>query len=58
MLDAVYHHGASDGKTSGQLLNPMFASANNPYGAIPGIEVSYDMTTDLIMFGISYNFLK
>ena len=58
MLDAVYHHGASDGKTSGQLLNPMFASANNPYGAIPGSEVSYDMTTDLIMFGISYNFLK
>ena len=58
MLDAVYHHGASDGKTSGQLLNPMFASANNHYGAIPGSEVSYDMTTDLIMFGISYNFLK
>ena len=50
MLDAVYHHGASDGKTTGQLLNPMFASANNPYGAIPGSEVSYDITTDLIMF--------
>jgi len=55
-LDAVYHHGASDGKTSGPLLNPMFASSSNPYGAIPGSNVSYDMTTDLIMVGISYKF--
>ena len=30
-LDGVYHYGTSDGKTSGQLLNPMFASATNPY---------------------------
>jgi long-chain fatty acid transport protein len=55
-LDAVYHHGASDGKTSGPLLNPMFASSSNPYGAIPGSNVSYDMTTDLIMVGVSYKF--
>lgn len=54
VLDAVYHHGMSNGKTSGQLLNPMFASSSNPYGAIPGSEVAYDMTTDLIMFGVSY----
>ena len=26
-LDAVYHHGTSSGKTSGQLLNPMFAKS-------------------------------
>jgi long-chain fatty acid transport protein len=57
-LDAVYHHGASDGKTSGPLLNPAFASSSNPYGAIPGSNVSYDMTTDLIMVGISYTFNK
>lgn len=57
-LDAVYHHGTSSGKTSGQLLNPMFASSSNPYGAIPGSNVSYDMTTDLIMVGISYKFSK
>jgi len=55
-LDAVYHHGSSDGKTSGPLLNPMFASSSNPYGAIPGSNVSYDMTTDLIMLGVSYKF--
>lgn len=53
-LDAVYHHGTSSGKTSGQLLNPMFASSSNPYGAIPGSNVSYDMTTDLFMIGIAY----
>lgn len=55
-LDAVYHHGTSSGATSGQLLNPMFAQAYPPYGAIPGSNVSYEMTTDLIMFGISYAF--
>jgi len=57
-LDGVYHHGASDGKTSGPLLNPMFATSSNPYGAIPGSNVSYDMTTDLIMLGVSYTFNK
>ena len=31
---------------------------NPPYGAIPGSEVAYDMTTSMIMFGISYNFSK
>lgn len=57
-IDAVYHHGASEGKTSGPLLNPMFASSTNPYGAIPGSEVSYKMSTDLIMVGLTYTFNK
>jgi long-chain fatty acid transport protein len=57
-LDAVYHHGSSDGKTSGQMLNPMMASSSNPYGAVPGTTVAYEMTTDLVMFGISYKFDK
>ena len=57
-LDAVYHHGASGDKTSGQLLNPMFIQNYPPYGAIPGSEVSYDMTTDMIMVGIGYKFAK
>ncbi|WP_081212131.1 OmpP1/FadL family transporter [Salegentibacter sediminis] len=55
-LDAVYHHGASDGRTAGPLLNPMFAQNYPPNGAIPGSEVAYEMTTDLVMFGISYKF--
>ena len=57
-LDAVYHHGASDGKTSGQMLNPMLASSSNPYGSVPGSTVAYEMTTDLVMIGISYKFDK
>ena len=57
-LDAVYHHGTSDGKTSGPLNNPMFASTTNPYGAIPGSDVSYNMSTDLIMVGLTYKFNK
>ncbi len=57
-LDAMYHHGSSGGKTTGQLLNPMFAQTYPPYGAIPGSEVSYDMSTDLIMIGFSYTFSR
>ena len=53
-IDAAYHHGASDGKTNGPMLNPIMISADNPYGAVPGTEVAYDMTTDFIVFGISY----
>jgi len=55
-LNAVYHHGSSSGKTSGPLLSPMLKSASNPYGAVPGSNVSYKMTTDLIMIGLDYSF--
>lgn len=55
-IDAVYHIASSDGATSGQLLNPAFAGQFPPYGAIPGSEVSYDMKTSLMMFGIGYKF--
>ncbi len=58
ILDAVYHYGTSSGKTSGPLLNPMFMENFPPYGAIPGSEVSYDMTTSMIMVGASYKFRK
>ncbi|MBE9490704.1 MAG: outer membrane protein transport protein [Bacteroidetes bacterium] len=57
-LDGVYHYGTSGGKTTGQLLNPMFIGAYPPYGAIPGSEISYDMTTSMVMFGFSYKFNK
>lgn len=55
-IDGLYHHGMSDGSTSGPVLNPALASSFPPYGALPGSEVSYDMTTDLIGIGISYHF--
>ena len=57
-IDALYHHGTSSGKTTGQILNPMFIQSYPPYGAISGSEVSYDMTTDMITVGISYTFHK
>ena len=55
-LNATYHHGTSGGSTSGPLLSPMTITASNPYGAIPGSNVSYKMTTDLFMLGINYAF--
>lgn len=55
-FNATYHHGTSDGATSGPLLSPMMVTASNPYGAIPGSKVSYKMTTNLVMIGIDYSF--
>jgi len=71
-LYAVYHYGSSGDATTGSLLNPTPAidfdmdgnpdgpwdAASNPLGVIPGSEVSYDMTTSMIMFGASYTFSK
>jgi long-chain fatty acid transport protein len=57
-LNGVFHHGASGGKTEGQLLNPMMASQTNQYGAVPGTKVGYEMTTDMLMLGFSYTFSK
>jgi long-chain fatty acid transport protein len=55
-LDLTYHHGSSSGSTSGLLLSPMMVSGSNPYGAIPGSNVSYKMTTDLILVGLNFTF--
>ena len=57
-FDGVFHYGTSSGSTSGPLLNPGFAEAFPPFGAIPGSEVSYDMTTSMVMVGVSYRFAK
>ncbi|MFZ4059247.1 MAG: OmpP1/FadL family transporter [Ferruginibacter sp.] len=53
-FNTVYHYGTSGGATKGQILNPMMISETNPYGAIPGSEVSYTMKTSMLMFGITY----
>lgn len=55
-FDGVYHYGMSAGDTSGPLLDPRFIGNFPPYGAVPGSEVSYDMTTSMIMVGASYTF--
>lgn len=58
MLNGVYHYGTSDGKTEGTMLSPFAVSPTNPYGAIPRTKVGYEMTTSMVMFGISYTFAK
>lgn len=55
-LDGVFHYGDSGGTTSGQMLSPMMVTQGNPLGAIPGSTVSYDMTTSMVMVGVSYKF--
>ncbi|SNR34219.1 OmpP1/FadL family transporter [Lutibacter flavus] len=64
-LNGVYHYGSSDGKTEGTLLDPTpdvmggpWNATTNPLGIIPGSKVGYEMTTSMIMFGVSYTFTK
>ena len=56
MLNLTYHHGTSSGSTSGPILSPMMTNSSNLYGAVPGSNVSYKMTTDLILLGLNYSF--
>lgn len=53
-VNMTFHHGSSDGATSGPLLSPMMVSGMNPTGEIQGSEVSYEMTTNMFMIGIQY----
>lgn len=57
-LNGLYHYGTSGGKTEGEMLNPMLASASNPYGAVAGTKVGYEMTTSMLMIGLTYTFSK
>ena len=57
-INGTYHYGGSDGKTEGTMLNPQAIAPSNPYGAIPGTNVGYQMTTDYVVVGISYKFTK
>jgi long-chain fatty acid transport protein len=57
-LRAVYHYGTSSGKTSGEIFSPLLVQDIPPYGAVPGSNVSYDMTTSMLMVGLSYKFAK
>lgn len=53
-LDGVFHMGFSGGDTSGPVYNPMLIGNYPPYGAVPGSEVSYKMTTSMLMVGAQY----
>lgn len=54
-IHATYHHGFKT-EVSGQLLNPMIISADNPLGKIPGSQITSDMSTDVFLLGLSYRF--
>ncbi len=54
-VDGVFHYGMSDGATAGPMYNPMLIENYPPYGTFPGSEVSYDMTTSMVMVGVSYS---
>ena len=53
-LDGMFHYGTSGDATTGPVYNPQFIPVSPPFGAIPGSEVSYDMTTSMAMVGVSY----
>lgn len=57
-LNGVFHYGTSGGKTEGEMLSPLAVTPTNPYGAIPGTKVGYEMTTSMVMLGITYTFSK
>lgn len=57
-LNGMFHYGTSAGATKGALLSPAAVSPTNPFGALPGTEVSYTMTTSMIMLGVNYTFIK
>ncbi|WP_088340516.1 OmpP1/FadL family transporter [Robiginitalea sediminis] len=54
-IDGVFHYGSSGDATSGPILDPTQAQNFPPLGALPGSEVSYDMTTSMLMFGAKYS---
>ena len=54
-IDGVFHYGFSGDATAGPIYNPQFIGNFPPFGAIPGSEVSYEMTTSMLMFGVQYS---
>lgn len=55
-VNLAYHYGTSSGSTSGPILNPLLINHTNPYGSVPGSNVSYKMNTSLIMAGLNVSF--
>jgi long-chain fatty acid transport protein len=55
VINAAYHRGLS-AEVSGQLMNPMFITPENPLGKVPGSEITSKMHTAVILLGISYGF--
>ncbi|MBK8921536.1 MAG: outer membrane protein transport protein [Saprospirales bacterium] len=56
-INAGYHYGLA-GEVSGQLLSPLLITAVNPYGAVPGSNVTHKMTTSMVLLGVDIAFGK
>ncbi|MBC2838819.1 OmpP1/FadL family transporter [Robiginitalea sp. SC105] len=53
-IDGVFHFGFSGDATAGPVYSPQLIGDIPPYGAVPGSEVSYEMTTSMLMVGAQY----
>jgi len=54
-FNLLYHKGFRGDGNKGSLLSPLLINPDtNPYGAIPGTSVSYDMETSLIQLTVNY----
>lgn len=57
-LNGVFHYGTSGDKTEGEMLDPTQITPSNPYGKVDGTKVGYEMTTSMVMLGLTYTFSK
>jgi len=56
-INAGYHYGFA-GEVSGSLLSPFLITEANPYGAVPGSNVTHKMTTSMLLLGVDFVFGK
>jgi len=56
-IHLAYHRGFGEDVT-GQLMNPMMITQENPLGKVPGSEITSSMHTDVVLLGVSYGFGK
>ncbi|MEK7254385.1 MAG: outer membrane protein transport protein, partial [Bacteroidota bacterium] len=53
----TYHRGL-DAEVTGQMMNPMLITADNPLGKVPGSEITSKMHTAVALIGVTYGFGK
>lgn len=56
-LSLAYHRGLAT-EVSGQIMNPMLISAENPLGAVPDTKLTSKMHTNVALIGLAYRFGK
>lgn len=53
IVNLGYHYGFA-GEVSGSLLSPLLITETNPYGAVPGSNVTHKMTTSMLLLGVEF----